>query len=53
MKPVYWIGILALAGGVVGYAVSQATGWLGTGLGVVLGILVGTILYYRQSGRRR
>jgi uncharacterized membrane protein (UPF0136 family) len=49
MKPAYWIAILALVGGIVGYAVFRSTGWLGTGMGVVLGILVGTLLYSMQA----
>jgi hypothetical protein len=45
MKPAYWIGILALLGAVVGYIVFRSTGWLGSGLGIVAGILVGVLLY--------
>ena len=52
MKPSYWIGILALMGGLIGYAVSSTTGWLGTGIGIVLGILAGTILYTMQTRRK-
>lgn len=49
MKPAYWIGILALAGAVVGYIVFQTVGWLGSGLGAVLGILAGVIIYSAQN----
>lgn len=49
MKPGYWIGILALVGAVIGYAVFRTTGWLGTATGVVLGILVGAVLYAAQT----
>lgn len=49
MKPAYWIGVLALVGGVIGYAVFRSAGWLGTGIGVVLGILVGALIYALQT----
>jgi len=49
IKSAYWIAILALLGGIVGYAGFRSTGWLGTGIGVVLGILVGTLLYSMQA----
>lgn len=52
MKPAYWIAILAVAGGIIGYAVFQATGWLGTGIGIVVGILAGTVLYAMQSRKK-
>ncbi|MDH7487156.1 MAG: hypothetical protein QHJ81_12875 [Anaerolineae bacterium] len=53
MKPAYWIAILAVVGGIIGYAVSRSTGWLGTGIGVVLGILAGTVLYNAQMRKTR
>ncbi len=53
MKPGYWIGILAVAGGVVGYLVFRTTGWLGSGLGIVLGALAGTIIYAMQTRRKK
>lgn len=53
MKPAYWIGILALVGGIVGYSLSRSTGWLGTVIGVVLGILVGTVLYAMQTRKTK
>ena len=49
MKPAYWIGILALVGAVIGYAVFRSSGWLGAGLGAVIGILVGAIIYTMQT----
>jgi len=45
MKPAYWIGILALVGGIVGCVLSRSTGWVGIGTGIVIGILAGTVLY--------
>jgi ABC-type glucose/galactose transport system permease subunit len=45
MKSEYWIGIMAVAGGVIGYATFRLTGWLGTGIGTVIGILIGVIIY--------
>ncbi|MCL4559145.1 MAG: hypothetical protein M1281_00835 [Chloroflexi bacterium] len=53
MKPAYWIAILALVGGIIGYGVFHATGWSGTILGVVLGILVGAVIYAGQARRTR
>lgn len=52
MKPEFWIGILALAGGLVGYALFRWAGWPGTATGVALGILVGTVLYVRLREKR-
>jgi hypothetical protein len=49
MKPAYWIGILALIGGIIGYAIFRSTGWLGTGTGIILGILIGAIIYATQT----
>ena len=48
MKPEYGIAILAFAGGEIGYGLSRSTGWLGTIIGVVLGILFGIVLYRIQ-----
>jgi len=53
MKPAYWIGILALAGGIIGYAVFRSTGWLGAGLGVVIGILIGALVYALQTRKAK
>ncbi len=44
-KPAYWIGIMAVIGGIVGYAVLRWTGWLDVTIGVVVGALIGTIIY--------
>lgn len=49
MKPAYWIAILAVIGGLLGYTLSRASDWLGTVGGIVLGILVGTLLYAWQT----
>ncbi len=37
--------LLALLGGIVGYAVFRTTGWLGATIGVVVGVLIGALLY--------
>lgn len=42
-----------LVGGIIGYAIFRSTGWLGTGLGVVLGILAGTVLYAIQTRKAK
>ncbi len=47
MDPEYWIGIMALVGSIIGYAVSKLTGWLDSGIGAALGILVGIMIYSR------
>jgi len=49
MKPAYWIALLALAGGIVGYGISRGTGWLDTGIGVVVGILIGALIFARPK----
>ncbi len=51
MKPAYWIGIMALIGAIVGYAVFRWTGWTSPTTGVVVGILIGTILYVMLRDR--
>jgi hypothetical protein len=45
MKPAYWIGILALLGAIVGYIMFRSTGWLGSGIGTVGGIVIGVLVY--------
>lgn len=50
MKPVYWIPLLALLGGILGYAVFRATGWLGATAGIAAGVLIGALIY-RRAGR--
>ena len=49
MKPAYWIGILALVGGIIGYALFRSSGPLGSGLGAILGVLIGAIIYNMQT----
>lgn len=44
MKPVYWIGILALLSAIVGYAIWQFTGWIGWLPGSVVGFVIGLAL---------
>lgn len=53
MKPAYWIGILALVGGIIGYTIFRSTGWLGTGIGIVVGILAGTMIYAIQTRKAK
>jgi uncharacterized membrane protein (UPF0136 family) len=45
MKPAYWIGILALVGGILGYALLKWTTWFDVTIGVVVGALVGALVY--------
>ena len=45
MKPGYWIAVSALLGGIVGYAVFRLTGWLDANVGIVVGILIGAMVY--------
>ena len=47
MKPIYWIPLLALLGGILGYAIFRATGWLGATTGVIVGVLIGALIYSR------
>lgn len=49
MKPAYWIGLLALVGGLLGYLASRSQGWLEVGTGIVVGMLVGTVIYARST----
>jgi uncharacterized membrane protein (UPF0136 family) len=49
VKPAYWIGLLILAGGIIGYAISQDTGWLDAGIGIVVGILIGALIFARPK----
>ena len=51
MKPAYWIGILALAGGILGYLVFKFTGWLDVGVGTVVGMVIGLLIYTALKGR--
>lgn len=51
MKPAYWIGLLAVFGAILGYFVYRSTGWLGSGIGAVIGILMGTIIYSIKNKR--
>lgn len=47
MKSIYWIPLLALLGGILGYAIFRATGWFGATTGVIVGVLIGALLYSR------
>lgn len=52
MKPAYWIGIMALVGGILGYALFKLTGWFDTGVGTAVGIMVGVVIYANQQDKR-
>lgn len=45
MKPVYWIGILAFFGAFVGYVMFRSTGWPGSDIGTVVGIVASVLIY--------
>lgn len=51
MRPAYWIGLLALLGAIPGYMVYQASGWLGAGIGAVVGVLVRTQIHRLLTGK--
>jgi len=51
MKPGYWIGIMALVGAVLGYAVFKLTGWLDARIGMGVGFIIGLALYARSKDR--
>jgi hypothetical protein len=53
MKPGYWIGILALAGAIIGYALYDWTGWYGAMSGTVIGILLGVVVYSVLKSRNK
>lgn len=53
MKPAYWIGILALLGALIGYFFYRSTGWFGSGIGAVIGILLGTLIYSIQKNKKK
>ena len=53
MKPEYWIGIMALIGAIIGYAVFKLTGWLDTGIGTAVGIAVGVVIYARLKDKTK
>lgn len=36
---------MALIGAVIGYALFKLTGWLDTGIGTAVGILIGVVIY--------
>jgi|ADurb_Oil_03_Slu_FD_contig_21_2420882_length_215_multi_4_in_0_out_0_1 F0F1-type ATP synthase assembly protein I len=53
MKPAYWIGILALLGAIVGYAIDKFVGWYGAIPGAVIGLIAGVIVYFLQKGKKK
>ena len=54
-NPAYWIGIVALVGGIIGYACDRRTGWFDSGLGTAIGILIGVFIYanFKDNQRNR
>jgi len=42
---------MAVVGAVLGYAVFKWTGWLDSGIGAAVGILIGVIIYARLKGK--
>ena len=53
MKPTYWIGIMVVVGGLIGYALSASTGRYGAGIGTIAGILIGTLIYAQLRDREQ
>ncbi len=56
MKPEYWLGIGALAGAVIGFALNSLVDWLDITTGMITGLLVGAIIYneaVRRSKRKK
>ena len=53
MRPVLWIPTGALIGAVAGYMLRGTIGWLSTTRGMVIGILLGAILFSLQIQRRK
>jgi uncharacterized membrane protein (UPF0136 family) len=51
MKPVHAIWILALVGGIVGYAIFRSTQWLGTG--IILGFVVAGLFNAARKATRK
>ena len=51
MRPAYWIGALALLGGIVGSVALRWGGWIDVTTGVVVGALIGALVYRLTSGR--
>jgi len=49
MKPILWIPLLALIGGLLGYFIFRTTGWLSTTIGVIVGVLIGAIIYSMKT----
>jgi zinc transporter ZupT len=53
MQPAYWIGIMALVGAIAGYAIFKLTGWLDSGVGTAVGILIGVIIYTNLTEKEK
>ncbi len=48
MKPIYWLGIMAVIGLIFGYFIFHSTL-----IGVTLGIMVGAIIYRYEETRKQ
>ena len=44
---------MAVLGAILGHAISAWTGWLGAGIGAVVGLLVGVILYNNLKEKQK
>jgi len=51
MKPAYWIVVLALAGGIIGYALDWAAGWSDVTVGALTGAIIGLFLASRGKSK--
>lgn len=47
VRPAYWIGALAILGGLLGLLVSRGLGWFDVTIGVVVGVLIGAVIFAR------
>jgi hypothetical protein len=47
VRPAYWIGALAILGGLLGLLVSRGLGWFDVTIGVVVGVLIGAVIFTR------
>jgi len=44
---------MAVIGAILGYAVFKLTGWLDSGIGTAVGILVGVIIYANMKDKQK
>lgn len=43
----------SLIGAVIGYALFRLTGWLDTGIGTAVGILIGVVIYANLKNKQK